>query len=58
MLQVAMPNTDPAQYLIAMKYMQALPEMMGDVRHNRRQDEQHQFKPGMNERIIHVFVTR
>jgi len=28
MLQIAMPNTDPAQYLIAMKYMQALPEMM------------------------------
>jgi len=28
MLQAAMPNTDPAQYLIAMKYMQALPEMM------------------------------
>lgn len=28
MLQSAMPNTDPAQYLIAMKYMQALPEMM------------------------------
>jgi len=28
MLQVAMPRTDPAQYLIAMKYMQALPEMM------------------------------
>lgn len=28
MLQGAMPNTDPAQYLIAMKYMQALPEMM------------------------------
>jgi regulator of protease activity HflC (stomatin/prohibitin superfamily) len=28
MLQSAMPNTDPAQYLIAMKYMQALPQMM------------------------------
>ncbi len=28
MLQAAMPNTDPAQYLIAMKYMQALPQMM------------------------------
>jgi len=28
MLQKAMPNTDPAQYLIAMKYMQALPKMM------------------------------
>ncbi len=28
MLQAAMPNADPAQYLIAMKYMQALPEMM------------------------------
>ena len=28
MLQAAMPNTDPAQYLIAMKYMQTLPEMM------------------------------
>ncbi|MBP6870088.1 SPFH/Band 7/PHB domain protein [Candidatus Babeliales bacterium] len=28
MLQAAMPNTDPAQYLIAMKYMQALPKMM------------------------------
>lgn len=28
MLQSAMPHTDPAQYLIAMKYMQALPQMM------------------------------
>ena len=28
MLQLAMPNTDPEQYLIAMKYMQALPKMM------------------------------
>ena len=28
MLQAAMPHTDPAQYLIAMKYMQALPQMM------------------------------
>lgn len=28
MLQAAMPQADPAQYLIAMKYMQALPEMM------------------------------
>lgn len=28
MLQSAMPNTDPAQYLIAMKYMQTLPQMM------------------------------
>jgi len=28
LLQAAMPKTDPAQYLIAMKYMQALPQMM------------------------------
>ena len=28
MLQAAMPTTDPAQYLIAMKYMQTLPLMM------------------------------
>ncbi len=28
MLQAAMPHTDPAQYLIAMKYMQTLPQMM------------------------------
>src|SRR3989338_5493078 len=28
MLQQAMPNTDPAQYFISMKYMQAFPQMM------------------------------
>lgn len=28
MLQASMPKTNPAQYLIAMKYMQALPQMM------------------------------